>query len=196
MSRLLKYHKVSEFESYYYELRCYFVLLTTDPTLIDIRRLNSIKEKIAEYMTNIAEDPAKHYQTAYINTKVLYYLVLALNTFKIPVDLKPVLKYAAALEKDKLSYISFVSSLTIIQNPEFLPCCEKALSFWDDLNYSRENHVRLELFTHAWVLGIRSADEHQLHFAQERIGHLISQIKRTNDALPNTGLDGKEVTST
>jgi len=41
-------------------------------------------------------------------------------------------KYAKAFENDKLSYISFFSSLENSSNVSILPCVEKALEYCDE----------------------------------------------------------------
>ena len=52
----------------------------------------------------------------------------------VQVDSKLPLKYEKGYEGEKLSYISFFSSLESLQDPETVPCIKKALEYCDEYN--------------------------------------------------------------
>ena len=61
------------------------------------------------------------------------------------VDSKLSLKYEKWYEGEKLSYISFFSSLESLQDPEIVPCIKKALEYWDEFKIPNFQKMRLNL---------------------------------------------------
>lgn len=74
----------------------------------------------------------------------------------VQVDSKLPLKYEKGYEGEKLSYISFFSSLESLQDPEIVPCIKKALEYCDEYKIQKFQKMRLNLEIQLIMSGLYS----------------------------------------
>ena len=99
----------------------------------------------------------------------------------IQVDPKLPLRYEKAYEGDKLSYISFFSSLEPFQDPDIKPCLVKALQYWDEYKFPRFHRARMNIEILTIEIELFSANLTDQANAQAKIDNLIKEIKESGD---------------
>ena len=95
----------------------------------------------------------------------------------VQVDPKLPLRYEKAFQDDKLSYISFFSSLCTYQDPDIKPCLIKALLYWNECKIPRFHRMRINI--EIWIIEIElfSTNPADQSSAQIKIESLTKELK-------------------
>lgn len=96
---------------------------------------------------------------SYTLISVFGLLIQIQQAMGLQVDFKLPLRYEAAFEEDKLSYISFFASLESVQDPIIQPCIEKAMKYCEELNFPKRHKLYFNLQIQKIFFGLSSPDQ-------------------------------------
>ena len=96
-------------------------------------------------------------------------------------DSKLPLKYEKGYEGEKLSYISFFSSLEALQDPEIVPCIKKALEYCDEYKIQRFQKMRLNLEIQLIMSGLYSVSNVDQINSKANLESLIWELDQIKD---------------
>ena len=112
----------------------------------------------------------------------MYGLVVQIQkVMGIQVDPKLPLKYEKGYEGDKLSYISFFSSLEPFQDPDIKPWLIKALSYCEEYNIPKFHRMRFNIETLIIEIELYSQNLTDQANARSKIDNLIKEVKESSN---------------
>jgi len=145
LESLLSHHKLEKCSILYYQIICSMQLFRgqtiqmLDPDSVDQGKIFSFSRDM-EKLVDESTYENNYYMLEYFGVLVSFEEIMG-----VQVDYKVSKKYADTIKQDKLTYIAFMGSFSIIRDVSLKPYVETALEYCEDLGIDKLHLFRVNL---------------------------------------------------
>lgn len=116
----MRFHNMHKFACLNFDIIITLLIFSLNADEIDQGKVFEMRKQFMD-MVNIADNKEEQYKVCYSMIGIYGLMVQIQQAMGATVDFKIPLKYDSALENEKLSYISFFSSLETLQDESIIP---------------------------------------------------------------------------
>ena len=180
LSKIMKHHNMQNYAFLNFEIIITLLIFSLDPEQVDQGRVLQMKKEFIK-MVNFADDKEEAYKVCYTMIGIFGLMVQFQQAMGATIDYKLILKYDKLLEDEKLSYISFYSSLETVQDVSILPYLDKALKFCDELQIPQFQKFRVNLNVCTIMTQLYSGDPDTINLALGKLKKLVTEYSKIDN---------------
>ncbi|CAI2387728.1 unnamed protein product [Moneuplotes crassus] len=139
LESLLSHHKLEKWSTLYYQIACCMYSFILDPDSVDQGKIFSFSRDVEKLVDEST------YETNYYSLESFGVFAFFEEAMGVQVNYKVSKKYADTINKDKLTFISFMGSFSIIKDVCLKPYVETALEYCEELGIDKLHLFKVNL---------------------------------------------------